>query len=112
MIGFLQEGGVGAFFVLFFSAVAVAAGALFVRTPDEAKLPALKAVINVVWVSGLLSTLSGVRATLHAVAANTGDALMLQAGLAESLAGLVLALAAISVVWMEIAIGLRRAKSG
>ena len=35
---------------------------------------------------------------------------MLQAGLGESLAGLILALAAISVVWMEIAVGLRRAQ--
>lgn len=110
MIGFLLEGGVGAFFVLFFSVVAVAAGALFVRSPDEAKLPALKAVLNVVWVSGLLSALGGVRATLQAVVGHNGDALMLQAGLGESLAGLILALAAISVVWMEIAVGLRRAQ--
>jgi hypothetical protein len=110
MMGFLLEGGVGAFFVLFFSVVAVAAGALFVRSPDEAKLPALKAVVNVVWISGVLSAVTGVRATLQAVVGHNGDALMLQAGISEALAGLVLALAATSVVWMEIAIGLRRAK--
>ena len=108
MLGFLIEGGVGAFFVLFFSLVAVAGSALFARNPDERKLPALRALLNVVWISSLLSSLTGLRATLAYVVKEGGDLKLLLAGGAELLAPLILGLAALSVAWMAIAIGQRR----
>jgi hypothetical protein len=112
MMRFVQEGGWGAWFVLFLSIVALVAAGWFVWRPDRRKLAFLQGITVATVFSTLAGVVAGLSATLHYVGDPARDSpewrFWLTTGLAESLATGILGFGLLAVVWILAAFGLRR----
>jgi hypothetical protein len=114
MVDFMREGGFGMWVVLAFGLLGLVFAVLFVVKPQEKRVLFLRHLSNAVLYSGLLATFTGLGAVFHKVPANPEWAqspdlhLIVMIGLGEALAGLVLALGFLSVMWLLTAFGVRR----
>ncbi len=114
MLEFMREGGFGMWLVLAFGLVGLVFAVLFVVRPQERRVLFLRHLSKAILFSGLLSTFTGLSAVLHKVPAHPEWSkspdlhLIVMIGLGEALAGFILALGFLSVLWLLSAFGVRR----
>ncbi|HLU65779.1 MAG TPA: hypothetical protein VKZ63_05860 [Kofleriaceae bacterium] len=117
MLRFMQEGGWGSWFVLFFSILALAAAVQMARRPDRSTLALLRGITVGTVFSSLAGVLSGIASTLHVAGdpervAQLGGEIpwyrVLVIGLGESMACGILGFGLLAVAWLIASLGLRR----
>lgn len=109
----MRDGGTAMWFVLLFGGAALIGAVLFARRPDEPKLGALRAMSWTTAFTMLSGFIAGVAKSLDGCAGLPAEMrpkwpLFFIKGLSESMANLVLGLTLLALVWLVVAIGLRR----
>lgn len=112
MLGFMQAGGVGMWFVAALGAALVITAIGFARGADPQRLSILRALSLAVAIASLTGFATGVAATCRYVAEHP-DALAaplapLLGGIAETSANLILGGAVLVIAWVLVALGVRR----
>jgi ABC-type transport system involved in cytochrome c biogenesis permease subunit len=112
MLGFMQAGGVGMWFVAALGAALVITAIGFARGADPQRLSILRALSLAVTVASLTGFASGLASTCRYVTEHP-DALAapvapLLAGFAEASANVILGGALLAIAWLLVALGVRR----
>ncbi len=109
----MEDGGLGMWFVLLFGGVALVGAVLFARKPDEMKLSFLRAMAWTTALAALSAFFAGVAKSLDGCARlppplrETWPVFFIK-GLSEAMANLILGFSLLALVWLVIAVGLRR----
>lgn len=117
MINFILAGGVANLFTLIFGLIAVVAGVLQARRATENRLKVIQALSVSLVASTLCGAAAAFRAVFMAVASQLESGAMDPAqaellklvGYSEALTNLILGFALLSITWLLVAVGTRRA---
>jgi hypothetical protein len=110
---FIRDGGIAMWWLLLFGSVALTAAVLFARRPDEARLGFLRAMTWTIVSSMSCGFISGVAKSFDACARLPPDKrplilIFALKGTSEAAAVPILGFAMLTLIWLIIAIGLRR----